>query len=107
MPEVLPMLTFPVAYATDVFHLSMVNKADVFIQDITSSKAVSSIPDSLREVLPDVDAFILLPLVFNGHAIGLIYADWRIGAADTVEPSELSSMGMLRDYLMQALAKRK
>lgn len=107
MPEALPMLTFPEACATDVFHLSTVNKVDVFIQEITSSKAVSSIPDWLKEALPDVDAFILLPLVFNGHAICLIYADWRIGAAGTVEPSELSSMGMLRDYLMQALVKRK
>lgn len=79
----------------------------LFFQDITSSKSASSIPAWLREALPDVDAFILLPLVFNGRAVGLIYADWRIGAAGTVEPSELSSMGMLRDYLMQALVKRK
>jgi hypothetical protein len=57
--------------------------------------------------LPDVDAFILLPLVLNGRAVGLIYADWRTGATGMVEPSELSSMGMLRDCLMQALAKRK
>lgn len=107
MPEALPMLIFPEAYAADVFHLSMVNKADVFIQDITSNQATSSIPDWLREALPDVDAFILLPLFFNGRAVGLIYADWRTGATGTVEPSELSSMGMLRDCLIQALAKRK
>ena len=107
MPEALPMLIFPEAYAADVFHLSMVNKADVFIQDITSNQTASSIPDWLREALPDVDAFILLPLVFNGRAVGLIYADWRMGATGTVESSELSSMGMLRDCLIQALAKRK
>lgn len=107
MPEALPMLIFPEAYATDVFHLSMVNKADVFIQDITSSKTAPSVPAWLREALPDVDAFILLPLFFNGRAVGLIYADWRTGATDMVEPGELSSMGMLRDYLMLALAKKK
>ncbi len=107
MPEALPMLIFPEAYATDVFHLSLLNKADVFIRDITSNQAEPSIPDWLREALPDVDAFILLPLVFNGRAVGLIYADWRTGATGMVEPSELSSMGMLRDHLMQALAKKK
>lgn len=107
MPEALPMLIFPEAYATDVFHLSLANKADVFIQDITSGKAAPSIPAWLREALPDVDAFILLPLVFNSRAVGLIYADWQAGATGTIEPSELSSMGMLRDYLMQALAKKK
>lgn len=107
MPEALPDLIFPEAYAADVFHLSLANKADVFIQDITSSKSASSIPAWLREALPDVDAFILLPLVFNGRVVGLIYADWRTGAPGMVEPGELSSMGMLRDYLMQALAKKK
>ncbi|AEJ02726.1 putative signal transduction protein [Nitrosomonas sp. Is79A3] len=107
MPEALPDLIFPEAYAADVFHLSLANKADVFIQDITSSKSASSIPAWLREALPDVDAFILLPLAFNGRVVGLIYADWRTGAPGMVEPGELSSMGMLRDYLMQVLAKRK
>ncbi|MBL0010671.1 MAG: hypothetical protein IPP22_06040 [Nitrosomonas sp.] len=87
--------------------MSLANKADVFIQDITSSKAASSIPAWLREALPDVDAFILLPLVFNDRAVGLIYADWQTGETSVVEPGELSSMSMLRDYLMKALAKRK
>lgn len=107
MPEVLPKLIFSEAYAADVFHLSLTNKADVFIQDVTSSKAASSMPAWFKEALPDVGAFILLPLVFNGRAVGLIYADWQTGASGLVEPSELSSMGMLRDHLMKALAKRK
>ena len=107
MPEALPDLIFSEAYATDVFHLSLANKADVYIQDISSSKAASSIPAWLREALPDVDAFILLPLVFNDRAVGLIYADWQTGETSVVEPGELSSMSMLRDYLMKALAKRK
>jgi len=107
IPEALPKLIFSEAYAADVFHLSLANKADVFIQDVTSNKAASSMPTWFREALPDVGAFILLPLVFNGRAIGLIYADWQIGAPSLVEPSELASMGMLRDHLMKALAKRK
>ncbi|MDV6342269.1 HDOD domain-containing protein [Nitrosomonas sp. Is35] len=107
VPEVLPGLIFPEAYAADVFHLSLANKADVFIQDVASTRSSSSIPAWLRETLPDVDAFILLPLVFNGKAIGLIYADWCAGTTSRIEPSELSSMGVLRDYLMRALIKRK
>jgi len=107
VPEVLSGLTFPEAYAADVFHLSLANKADVFIQDVASSQSSSSIPAWLREALPDVDAFVLLPLVFNGKAIGLIYADWCMGATNQIEPSEFSSMGALRDYLMRALIKRK
>jgi HD-like signal output (HDOD) protein len=107
VPEVLPGLIFPEAYAADVFHLSLANKADVFIQDVASTRSSSSIPAWLRETLPDVDAFILLPLVFNGKAIGLIYADWCTGATNQIEPSEFSSMGLLRDDLMKVLIKRK
>lgn len=107
VPEVLPGLIFPEAYAADVFHLSLANKADVFIQDVASTQSSSSIPAWLRETLPDVDAFILLPLIFNGKAIGLIYADWCTGTTNQIEPSEFSSMGVLRDYLMKALIKRK
>jgi HD-like signal output (HDOD) protein len=107
VPEVLPGLVFPETFATDVFHLSLANKADVFIQDVAATQSSASIPAWLRAALPDVDAFILLPLVFNGKAIGLIYADWCAGATSQIEPSELSSMGMLRDYLMRALIKRK
>ncbi|MBK7493303.1 MAG: HDOD domain-containing protein [Nitrosomonas sp.] len=107
VPEVLPGLIFPEAYAADVFHLSLANKADVFIQDVASTQSSSSIPAWLRETLPDVDAFILLPLIFNGKAIGLIYADWCMGTTNQIEPSEFTSMGMLRDYLMRALIKRK
>ena len=107
VPEVLPELIFPEAYATDVFHLSLANKADVFIQNVAAAQSSASIPAWLRAALPDADAFILLPLVFNGKTIGLIYADWSVGATSQIEPGELSSMGMLRDYLMRALIKRK
>ncbi|QOJ22670.1 MAG: HDOD domain-containing protein [Gammaproteobacteria bacterium] len=106
MPEVLTELVFPEVYAADVFHLSLANKADVFIQDVVSGMPSPSIPTWLREALPDADAFILLPLIFNGKAIGLIYADWCVGAASQVEPAELSSMGELRDYLMRALIRK-
>lgn len=107
VPEVLPGLAFPEAYAADVFHLSLANKADVFIQDVVAKQSSASIPAWLRATLPDADAFILLPLVFNGKTIGLIYADWCMGTANQIEPSEFSSMGELRDYLMRALMKRK
>ncbi|MBS0425590.1 MAG: hypothetical protein JSR71_14550 [Proteobacteria bacterium] len=37
VPDVLPGLTFPEAYAADVFHLPLANKADVFIQDAAAA----------------------------------------------------------------------
>lgn len=77
MPEVPPHLSFPESYAADVFHLSLANKADVFIENVASVKLASSMPTWFKEALPDVGAFILLPLAFNGRTIGLIYADCK------------------------------
>lgn len=107
MPEVLQQLAFPESYVADVFHLSLNNKADVFIENVSSGKVAASMPVWFSESLPDVGAFILLPLIFNGHPIGLLYADWQAGSTEVVEPSELALMGSLRDHLMKVLAKRK
>jgi hypothetical protein len=104
MPEMLPQLVFPAVYSADVFHLSLSNKADVFIEEVSTVKESSSIPVWHRKTLPDAAAFILLPLVSNNNVVGLIYADWGIGTNEIVEHSELTSMGALRDNLTKLLA---
>ncbi len=103
-PENLPKLIFPETYTADVFHLSLTNRSDVFIQSVVSTRQ-SSIPDWFRAALPDAGAFILLPMVFDGKTIGLIYADWRDGEIEMIDPDEFISLGMLRDQLMRSLAK--
>ena len=103
MPEILPQLVFPEVYSADVFHLSLSNKADVFIEEVSTVKESASIPFWYRKALPDAATFILLPLVSNNEVVGLIYADWEIGMIEIVEPSELTSMGALRDNLTKLL----
>jgi HD-like signal output (HDOD) protein len=107
MPELLPRLVFPETYAMDVFHLSLANKADVFIEDANSSKSSASMPAWFTEALPDVRAFVLLPLTFNGHPIGLLYGDWNQGTMGLVEKDELLLMRSLRDHLMKILTPKK
>lgn len=107
MPEVLPRLQFPEAYAMDVFHLSLANKADVFIEDAAGAKSASSMPAWFTETLPDVRAFVLLPMTFNGHPIGLLYGDWKLGTTGLVEKNELLLMRSLRDHLMKLLGPKK
>jgi len=107
MPEVLPRLIFPEAHAMDVFHLSLTNKADVFIEDAAGAKFASSMPQWFTSSLPDVRAFVLLPLVFNGRTVGLLYGDWRQGTTGLVEKSELAQMRLLRDQLMKLLVPKK
>ncbi|TXI29527.1 MAG: HDOD domain-containing protein [Nitrosomonas oligotropha] len=104
-PEAMTDLYFSKNYTADVFHLSLTQKADVFIQDVTLSRE-TTIPIWYRKTLPDASAFILLPLVFNNSTIGMIYADWQAGQTRVIRPREFSSLVMLRDYLMKALVKR-
>lgn len=107
MPEALPRLSFSEAYATDVFHLSLANNADVFIEDAAAPKSASSMPAWLTETLPDVRAFVLLPMSFNGHTIGMLYGDWRKGTTELVEQGELALMRSLRDNLIKLLNQKK
>lgn len=107
MPDALPRLIFPEAYAMDVFHLSLANKADVFIEDAAGLKSASSMPAWFTETLPDVRAFVLLPMIFNGRPVGLLYGDWRQGTTGSVEKNELLLMRSLRDHLMKLLGPKK
>ncbi len=106
MPEALSNLYFPEAYAADVFHLALLNNADVFIRDVAGPKSMVSIPSWLTETLPDVRAFILLPMNLNGRPIGLLYGDFRKGTKEMVEQEEVVLMSSLRDSLMQSLGSK-
>ena len=106
MPEALPNLIFPETYAADVFHLSLANNADVFIADVTGARSAASIPSWLTEALPDVRAFILLPINLNGCPIGLLYGDLRKGTTEVVEQEEMVLMRTLRDNLMKSLGSK-
>ena len=106
MPEVLPNLSFPETDATDVFHLALVNNADVFIGGGTGPGSAASIPSWLSETLPDVRAFILLPMNLNGRPIGLLYGDFRKGTNELVEQDEMVLMRSLKDNLMKSLGSK-
>ncbi|MBI3902153.1 MAG: HDOD domain-containing protein [Nitrosomonadales bacterium] len=107
MPEALQYLTFSEADSANVFYLSLTNSADIFIEDVTSVKSASSIPPWLIATLPDVQAFVLLPMTFNGRPIGLLYGDWEKGTTEQIEPNELVLLRSLRDHLMKVLDTRK
>ncbi|MCX7185183.1 MAG: HDOD domain-containing protein [Nitrosospira sp.] len=106
MPEALSSLSFPETYAADVFHLALANNADVFIADVIGPKSAASIPSWLTETLPDVRAFILLPMNLNGCPVGLLYGDWRKGTTEIVEQDEMVLMRTLRDNLMKSLVSK-
>lgn len=107
MPEALPELFFPEAYAPDVFHLSLTNSADVFIGNASDAKAAASLPGWFKSALPGVRAFVLLPMSFNSRPVGLLYGDWGNGSTGNVEQAELALLKALRDELMKVLKPGK
>lgn len=104
MPGILPKLTFSNGYSPDVFHLSLTNNADVFIEDVASMKSETSMPVGFAKVLHDVRAFVLLPLTLNGKPVGLLYGDWEKGTTGIVEKSELMLLSSLRNHMIKSLA---
>ena len=76
------------------------------IEDAAAAKFSSSMPAWFVSALPDVRAFVLLPMVFKGHAVGLLYGDWREGTTGNVEKNELLLMRTLRDHLMTLLVPK-
>lgn len=100
-PAVLSKLIFPEVYAADIFHLSLLHQADVFVQNTLQSRECT-LPEWFKQSLPDAGAFILLPLVAHGRSVGLIYADWSLGATRKVKPDDFLALGSLRDQLMQS-----
>jgi HD-like signal output (HDOD) protein len=107
MPEALASLAFPETYAADVFHVSLLNKADIFIEDAASPKSAPSIPAWFTAALPDVRAFVLLPMIINNRPVGLLYGDWHMDTTSRIEKNELMLLRSLRDHLMQVLQQKK
>jgi eukaryotic-like serine/threonine-protein kinase len=80
-------LSFPVAYAPDVFHVAMEKNLDIIISDTADPKIADKLPDWYRNGI-GAPTFMLFPLIVKGKQFGMVYADQvransiRIGEAD-------------------------
>ena len=61
-------------FSPTAFHLSIKNKTEIAIDDITRLKA-SALPPRYRELLPEVRKLVLIPIAHT-RTSGLLYADW-------------------------------
>ena len=107
LPDILPSLVLQDGSGTSLFHLVLQNKADVFIEDVSDPKIAEKLPVWFGGPLSDVQSFVLLPMIFNNHPIGMLYGDWKRGTASAMEKSELAQMRELRDLLMGVLTSAK
>ncbi len=97
---------FPVLNDNSIFHLAMSNNVDLMISDASNAKVQNLLPDWHKRLLPDTRSFIVLPLVIEGKALGLFYADRACTADEGVPPDETALIKTLKGQLMSAMIKR-
>lgn len=94
---------FPAAPSRDLFHLAMQNDVDVLISDASVPNVRALMPAWHANLLPDAASIIVLPLVVNKQAFGLLYADRSCVATEGVPPDEAALIKMLKAQVMTAL----
>lgn len=91
----------------DIFRLALDKGVDVTISDTGAEGIKSLLPDWHRALLPDAASFIVLPLMSNGLAMGLIYGDRTARAPEGVSADEAAMIRALKGQAIAVLARRE
>ena len=89
-----------------IFHLAMLNNADLMISDASAPKIQNLLPQWHKELLPDTRSFILLPLVIQQKPLGFFYADRIMTADEGVPPDETALIKTMKSQLIAAMVRR-
>jgi len=103
--EVIPRFRFPLQFVPDVFHLSIEKGLDISIEDIYALNISDKIPDWYRDTV-NAPCFILLPLMLNGKAIGMFYADMPEANSLDISRQQLSLLRTLRNQAVLAIKQK-
>lgn len=68
------LFSIPLAFAPDVFHAAIAKGQDILIKDASAENIRNRIPEWYARTF-HAHSFLLLPIVVNGKALALIYAD--------------------------------
>lgn len=101
---IIPQCHFSLAYMPDVFHVVVQKGVDIVIDDAHAANIVDRIPAWHRQAL-DVQSFLLLPVMLNGNAIGLIYADSEKVGGVKVSAKQLDLLRTLRNQVVEAFKR--
>lgn len=100
--DIIPRFHFPLAFDADVFHLALQKGLDIVIEDVGSPNIASKIPDWHGKAV-DSRYFLLLPIVVNKMAVGLIYADMQDAKKLQITSTQLSMLRTLRNQAVLAI----
>jgi len=103
--EIIPRFRFSLQFVPDVFHLSIERGLDISIADIYALNISDKIPDWYRDTA-NAPCFIMLPLMLNGKAIGLFYADMLEANSLDMSRQQLSLLRTLRNQAVLAIKQK-
>ncbi|TAJ76375.1 MAG: serine/threonine protein kinase [Gallionellaceae bacterium] len=102
---ILPRLKFSLAFVPDVFHLAIDKGADIVIEDVQAGTISDKIPKWYRDSI-DAQCFLLLPIMVNKKAVGLIYADMQDANSLKISERQLSLLRTLRNQAVLAIKQK-
>ena len=103
--EIIPNFQFALPFAPDVFHLAIEKGLDIVIEDVHAANIADKIPVWYRNTV-NAPYFILLPLMLNGKAIGLFYADMLETHALHISQQQLAQLRTLRNQAVLAIKQQ-
>jgi len=98
-------LSVPTTGSRDVFYAAVVQGADLCLEDLDAEKVKPYVPDWYRKAI-GAKGMVLLPLVVNKKALGLIYADAERAETLRFRPDELSLLKTLRNQAVLAIRQK-
>jgi serine/threonine protein kinase len=102
---IIPHFHFSLNFEADVFHLSLSKGLDVVIEDVCAANIASKIPGWHGKAI-DSRYFLLLPMIVNNTAVGLIYADMLEAKKLQISPSEMTLLRDLRNLAVLAIKQK-
>ncbi|MDP2695339.1 MAG: HDOD domain-containing protein [Gallionella sp.] len=103
--DIIPRFRFPLKSVLDVFHLSIEKGLDISIEDTRATNIVDKIPSWYKNTV-NAPCFVLLPLILNGKAIGLLYADMLEANSLKLSQQQLSLLRTLRNQAVLAIKQK-
>ena len=88
-----------------MFHLALEKGLDIVIEDVGAENIANKIPAWYGKAV-DSRYFLLLPVVVNKIAVGMIYADMLEAKILQITPKQLAMLRTLRNQAVLAIKQK-
>ncbi len=103
--EIIPLFRFQLAFEADVFHLALEKGLDIVIEDVGAPNIANKIPLWYEKAI-DSRYFLLLPILVNKVAVGMIYADMLEARKMQLTSKQLAMLRTLRNQAVLAIKQK-